>query len=369
MEQGVSKWRLVWPETGPLLPVGGAALGLLSDVGGFLGGVSAPWVWAPLVLGLVVAALLFRPCRNRVASGLAAREAEAYDCRVCNVFRVALFTGVACATLALAGQGATATENIGTRLGLIEEKVDSIKQDTVAIHTDTRRIREILSPLEPVKDPQTLEEYFHNAWLLNYQRGDSAGAWQALQALYRAGAPNKLDAADLYYTVGKNHLGRDALLAKMVEIARNQRDASMLVVVARSQESEEMAFRYYDEARAIDPDLSLAYWDVANPQSIAWGSGNRTTLTGDDPFLARKIAALEEFIAVAARKPLATYYFRPQYQGDYEQLARQTLEYARRKLEISRQSRQSQEAAVARLRALAGTDPRRRAPAARRDKQ
>ena len=107
MKIGVSYWRMVWPESGPLLAGVGGIIGLLSDVGSFVGDISAPWVWAPVVLGLLLAVLLFAPCRNRVVVGLPEQQDAAYDCRFCNVFRVGLFACLVCAMLALAGQVVT----------------------------------------------------------------------------------------------------------------------------------------------------------------------------------------------------------------------------------------------------------------------
>lgn len=360
MKNGVSYWRMVWPESGPLLAGVGGIIGLLSDVGSFVGDISAPWVWAPVVLGLLLAVLLFAPCRNRVVAGLPEQQDAAYDCRICNVFRVGLFACLVCAMLALAGQGATATEKIGTQLGLIQRGVEDVKRDTAVIREDTGAVREALSGSELVRDPSTAEERFHNAWVLNMQRGDNSGAWEQLQALYREHVPNKLDAAELYRNVGKAFLGRDELLANMVEIGRQKHDAAMLVIAARNEVDPDAAQALRDEARAIDPDLPFAYWDVGDFSRQFGGAGANGDAGKQLAHYRAVVAGHEKFLEVAARGPVARYFYRPQYQADYDDLARSQLQSARSMVESSekmagylRASRgQTYEDATRRMRAM-----------------
>lgn len=329
MSQKVSWWRMVWPESGPLLAGVGGIVGLLSDVGNFLGSAVPPWVWAPVAIGLLLAVSLFAPCKKRILASLPQAQDDAYDCRICNLFRIGLFSCLVCAALALVGQGATATESIGTRLGLIEGKVDAVKQDTTVIRDDARAMREVLSAGELVKKPQTAEARFHNAWVLNMQRGDNAGAWQQLQALYREHAPNKLDAAELYRNVGKAFLGRDELLAGMVEIGRRKRDAAMLVIAARNEADPGVAQGLCDEARAIDPDLPFAYWDVGDHSRQFGGAGATGDALKQLEHYRAVVAGHEKFLEVAGRGPVARYFYRPQYQADYDDLARSQLQSAR----------------------------------------
>lgn len=361
MKSGVSYWRMIWPESGPLLAGVGGIIGLLSDVGGFVGDISAPWVWAPVALGLLAAVLLFAPCRNRVVADLPEKRDDAYDCRICNFFRVGLFACLVCAMLALAGQGATATEKIGTQLGLIQRGVEDIKGDTTIIRDDTSAMRDVLSAGELVKKPQTAEARFHNAWVLNMQRGDNAGAWEQLQALYREHAPNKLDAAELYRNVGKAFLGRDQLLANMVEIGRRKRDAAMLVIAARNEADPDAAQALRNEARAIDPDLPFAYWDVGDYSRQFGGAGATGNAEQQLAHYRAVVAGHEQFLEVAARGPVARYFYRPQYQADYDDLARSQLQNARSMVEswekmagYQRASRgQSYEETTRRMQALA----------------
>lgn len=330
MNAGVSYWRMIWPESGPLLAGVGGIIGLLSDVGGFVGDIPAPWVWVPLALGLSLAVLLFAPCRRRVLAELPQKHEEAYDCRICNVFRVGLFACLVCAMLALAGQGATATEKIGAQLGLIQRGVEDVKRDTTVIREDTGAVREALSGSELVKNPETAAERFHNAWVLNMQRGDNAGAWEQLQALYREHAPNKLDAAELYRNVGKSFLGREELLATMVEIGRRQRDAAMLVIAARNQTDPALAQSLRDEARGIDPDLPFAYWDVGDYARQFGAAGDAGKQLAHYRAV---VAGHEKFLEIAARGPVARYFYRPQFQADYDDLARSQLQNAKSMVE------------------------------------
>ena len=130
MNAGVSYWRMIWPESGPLLAGVGGIIGLLSDVGGFVGDIPAPWVWVPLALGLSLAVLLFAPCRRRVLAELPQKHEEAYDCRVCNVFRVGLFACLVCAMLALAVIIALVASFLGVYLSFF---LDSAPAPTIVV--------------------------------------------------------------------------------------------------------------------------------------------------------------------------------------------------------------------------------------------
>jgi len=311
-------WRVIWPERGPLFVVVGAIVSLLSDFAAFLGSLADPslLVW-PLV-GL--AGLLAWFCLGRVGS--AAKETPdtsevAVKCRECDAFRVMLFASAGVALLLMAGQGETATERFGRQLGVIEDTVIDIAEDTTAI-------RDNLSSTELVRNPRSAADFFRNAWIHNMVRRDAAPAWQSIQDLYRRHSPNKLDAAELYFNVGRMHLTRDQLLAQMAEVGRSRRDAAMLVIAGRNMESNDDAFRLYEEARAIDPDMPFGYWDVARVQlmQITGGATARDNLAS-----ARAVVAgHERFLEVASRKPVATYFYLPQHQADFETLARSQLD-------------------------------------------
>lgn len=311
-------WRVIWPERGPMFVIVGGIVSLLSDFSAFLGNLADPnlLVW-PLV---ALAGLLAWFCFGRV--GAAAKETPATDeqavkCRECDAFRVMLFASAGVALLLMAGQGETATERFGRQLGVIEDTVTDIAEDTTAI-------RDVTSSAELVRNPRSAGDLFRNAWIYSYVRRDADQAWASLQELYRRHTPNKLDAADLYFNTGRVHLTRDALLAQMVDVGRDRRDAAMLVLAGRNMERNEDAFALYEEARAIDPDLPFAYWDVGRAQlmQITGGANARENAASAHAV----VAGHERFIEVAGRKPVASYFYLPQHQADYDALARSQLE-------------------------------------------
>ena len=328
--------RVFWPEDGTRFAAIGGFVGLASDFASFLGNLGSPkWLFWPALLGVV---LLLVVCWRRVFDSKTTDTPDklkaAIDCAPCTVFRVLLFACIGIGLLLMAGQGVTATERIGTSLGLIEARVNEI-------HGDTTVIRETLSGMELVKNPESAQEYFHNAWVLNMQRGDSAGAWQQLQALYHRHTPNKLDAADMYLTVGKSQLARPALQAQMVEIGRSRRDAAMLVVAARNAENPEAARALREEAQVIDPDMPFAHWDLADysGQGVASIPGDTQKWLEHER---AKLVSQEKFIEVAQRGLVARYFFRPQHLPDHEAQARQLIDYTRRNIQSLEKTIESQ---------------------------
>jgi len=231
---------------------------------------------------------------------------------------VFLYAGVGLGLLALAGQGATATERIGAQLGLIQQDVAEIREDTEAI-------RDVTSSGELVRNPRSAADFFRNAWIYQMMRRDADQAWASMQGLYRRHAPNKLDAAELFLNTGRAYMSRDDLLAEMVRIGREKRDASMLLIAARNTLDYTQAAPLYEEARAIDPEMPFAHWDVQRLDLLSLpgpGSSAEDTLVA----IRRVIAGLESFVDVSGRKPLASYYYLPQYQADFEAMARTQLQ-------------------------------------------
>ena len=319
--------RVLWPERGPLFLIIGGIVSMVSDFASFLGNLASPQVLLWPAAGL--AALLAWFCISRVFAAKKNAPAAPADeggdahgdpaiaattCRECDVFRILLFATIGIITLVIAGQGATATERIGAQLGLIQ-------QDVAAIREDTSAIRDVTSSGELVRNPRTAEDYFRNAWIYQMMRRDADQAWASMQDLYRRHAPNKLDAAELYLNTGRAHLSRDALLAEMVRIGRERRDASMLVIAARNTLDFAQAQPLYAEARALDADLPFAYWDVARTDLLNLpGPGSSAEVTLER--IRVIIAGMDQFREVASRKPLASYFYLPQYQADYEAMAR-----------------------------------------------
>lgn len=311
-------WRVVWPEKGPLFAVVGGMVSLLSDFSAFLSNLASPHLLAWPLVGL--AGLLAWFCLGRV--GAAAKQTpEAYEaavrCRECDAFRVMLFASAGVALLLMAGQGATATERFGRQLGLIEQSVAEIREDTTAI-------RDVTSSAELVRNPRTAADYFRNAWINNMVRRDAEAAWESIQGLYRHHAPNKLDAAELYFNAGRIAVTRDQLLAQMIQIGREKGDAAMLVMAARNADSNEQAWALLEEARRIDPDLPFAYWDPFRTQFFSLVPGGTPQQQLEQ--MQQALRGSETFLEIAGRKPVASYYYLPQHAPDTESFVRSQID-------------------------------------------
>ena len=111
---------------------------------------------------------------------------------------------------------------------------------------------------------------------------------------------------------------------------------------------------------AIDPDLPFAYWDVGDFSRQFGGAGANGDAGKQLAHYRAVVAGHEKFLEVAARGPVARYFYRPQYQADYDDLARSQLQSARSMVESSekmagylRASRgQTYEDATRRMRAM-----------------
>lgn len=332
MAAGTTLWRIVWPERGPLSAAIGGIVGLLCDFGGFLANIASPRLLLWPIAAL--AAVFFWMCLGRVRQAAAtlavAQENPEIGCTQCNLFRVLLFASVGLGALVLAGQGTTATERIGTQLGLIQQDVAVIREDTRDIKEDVAVIRDGASGVEIVRSPSSARDFFHNAWVYNNVRRDSDKAWETLEELYRRHAPNKLDAAELYASVGKAHLTGQALNARMLQVGRERGDAAMLVVAARSLDKASAA-PVYAEARTLDPGLPFAHSDVSRtdhfPNAVAFDS---TALRGMRDGMREAGDGFQQFLDVASAAPVAGYFYLPQHQPDYEAMVRGMLDMARR---------------------------------------
>ena len=312
-------WRVVWPERGPLFAIVGGIVSMAGDFASFLGNIASPTILVWPAVGL--AGLLAWLCLGRVGvvtpDAPEATTEAAVQCRECDAFRVMLFASVGVVLLLLAGQGTTATERIGTQLGLIQQDVAAIREDTTAI-------RDVTSSSELVRNPSSAADFFRNAWIHNMVRRDAQSAWDSIQELYRRHTPNKLDAAELYFNAGRTFATRDQLLNQMMEIGRERRDASMLVMAARNVDSNDQALALLAEAEAIDPELPFAHWDPMRVQFIAIQAGATPQQNLDQA--QRALAGTETFLEVAGRKPVASYYYLPQHAPDMEQFARSQID-------------------------------------------
>jgi len=312
-------WRVVWPERGPLFVVVGGIVSLAGDFASFLSNIASPSILVWPAVGL--AGLLAWFCIGRVGAVAGDAPAEtqeaAVQCRECDAFRVMLFASVGVVLLLLAGQGTTATERIGTQLGIIQEDVSAIREDTTAI-------RDVTASSEIVRNPRSAADFFRNAWIYNMVQRDAAQSWASIQALYERHTPNKLDAAELYFNAGRSALTREQLLTQMIEIGRARRDASMLVMAARNVDSNEQALALMEEAKAIDPDLPFAYWDPFRTQFISLAPGATSQQNLDQA--RRALEGSEAFLEVAGRKPVASYYYLPQHAPDMESFVRSQID-------------------------------------------
>ena len=313
--------RILWPGRASLFAVVGAAAGLLTDFVAFLANYVTP-IW-PLAGFAIVAIAAAAFCISRAFRLPApvddSAAAEVADCAHCDAFRFGLF-GVFAFLLVLAiGDGGTATEAIGARLGIIEQKID-----TMAAQVDD--IAQITQPQMIIENPSRPADHFNNAWLLLNVRRDPSAAWQSLQALYAAAAPRKMDAAEMYFNVGKNSVPRSQLLADMRRLGEEKGDATLLVIAGRNATDTASADALYEAAQRLDATLPFAYWDMQRPElreaRMVVGAAAR-----DEQAAAarRKIASIEAFLARVANKPVGSYFYLPQYQADFEQVARQYL--------------------------------------------
>lgn len=312
-------WRVVWPERGPLFAVVGGIVSLAGDFASFLGNIASPQilVWPAVGLAGVFSWFCLGQVGKLAADATPESQEVAIQCRECDAFRVMLFASIGVVLLLLAGQGTTATERIGTQLGLIQQDVTEIREDTTAI-------RDVTSSAELVRNPRSAEDFFRNAWIHNMVRRDAQAAWDSIQELYRRHTPNKLDAAELYFNAGRSFLTRDQLLTQMIQIGRSRRDASMLVMAARNVDSNDQALALLEEARAIDPDLPFAYWDPFRTQLIGLAPGGTPQQNLEQS--RRALQGSEAFLEVAGRKPVASYYYLPQHAPDMESFVRSQID-------------------------------------------
>ena len=328
-------WRVVWPERGPLFVVVGAIVSLLSDFASFLGNIASPQLLLLPAAGL--AAVLAWLCLARVGGAPEPQRDAAVACRECDAFRVMLFASVGVVLLLMAGQGTTATERIGAQLGLIQRDVAAIREDTAAI-------RDVTASSELVRNPRSAADLFHNAWIYANVRRDNAAAWETVRTLYERHTPNKLDAAELYLNIGRGYETRAALLEQMAAIGIRRRDAAMLVIAGRNVESNEQALQMYAQAQEIDPDLPFAYWDIARVGLYTIEPG--ATASENLEVMRANVAGHRQFIEVAGRAPVARYFYVPQYQPDYENMAQSQLASFQRNAEtwerLVQQQRESQ---------------------------
>lgn len=324
--------RIVWPQNGSLFAIIGGAAGLFADITAFFSALVSPYILLAVFSGLAgVSALL---CFQRAMLADASKP-EAVDavvrCRVCDSMRFSLFTAAAFLILILIGQGQTATETIVTKLGMIQEDVAQISEDVEAIGAGVAEIgqnvveiSEAVQAQKIIASPRSAAEYYANAWIYTFGQRDTGKAMAALEAMYAAYEVKKLDAAELYYNTGRQVKARADLLAEMETIGTARGDAALLVVAGRNATSREESERLYAKAREIDPELPFAYWDMQNSHAPA-GRAARIEAGSQAAAMRIQTEAIEAFLERITQHPAGHYFFLPQYQGDHETIARQTL--------------------------------------------
>ncbi|SBV35352.1 membrane hypothetical protein [uncultured Stenotrophomonas sp.] len=368
-------WPMIWSkkEDGAFATIG-AVVALVGDFASFLEKLPLTrWIiWPALLLTVALGMVCYRKMREELKSPVLAsatgpaceqkdeqckgdpstRSKAVGNCRQCNGFRVTFFTALSVALLMLAsGSKETFAEQAATRLGVIEEKVDAVKEDTGVIRDDVGVLRESMAIHELIRNPKTAEEYFHNVWAYLNVRQDDAKAWEVVQEMYRHHAPNKLDAAQLYEQLGGIHLGAAETHRRMLAVGREKQDAAMLVVASRAADGESATWALLNEARAMDPEMPHAAWDIGNYRLGRYVTSKASTLNESTHYLQQiEQKGLEAFLKLAESKPPASYFFRPRFSGDSEQLVRMRLEGIRELAQIKEQNRKAVEQSQARLR-------------------
>lgn len=332
--------RIVWPQNGSLFAIIGGAAGLFADITAFFSALVSPYILLAVFSGLAVVSALLCFQRAMLAD---AGNAEAVDevirCRVCDSMRFSLFTAAAFMILILIGQGQTATETIVDRLGMIQkdvakisDSVEVIGEGVAEIGQNVVEISEAVQSHKIIAAPKSAAEYYANAWIYTFAQRDTAKAMMALEAMYDAYEVNKLDAAELYYNTARQVKAREDLMAEMEKIGTERKDATLLLVAGRYATTREESERLYAKAREIDPDQPFAYWDMQNTHAPA-GRAARIEAGSQAAAMRLQASAIEAFLDRISKHPAGYYFFLPQYQGDHETIARQTLSGLKTNLE------------------------------------
>lgn len=309
--------RILWPKQASMFVIVGGAAGLMGDMTSFFAAFVSPVFLA--LLFLLVAISTAWLCFGK-ASRIDASDDQAVhrvvECGVCDALRFSLFAALAFALFMLIGQGQSATETVGEKLGLIQKDVSEISGNVREL-TDMSQSQRIRA------NPKTPEDHFANAWIYANIHRDQGKSHESLTAMYERFGPRKLDAADLYFSSGREIKGRNELIAQMEQIAQRQKDATLLVVAARNAGSEADTARLTTRARELDPDLPFAWWDMQQFTRTSAATG--VDAASQSAMIRRQVGDIQMFLEKIGDQPAGRYFFLPQYQGDHEMMARQTL--------------------------------------------
>lgn len=317
---------LVWPEKKLLFAGIGSILGFASDFASFLTKFGSPWLWLALAVALTLLfALMCTPKIFKSNLEDAGAVEAVSKCRECDLLRLSLFTAFGLVLLLIMGQGQTATERIGKQLGIIEQKVDIVLENTEKIDETTTAIRDVTSSAEIIPSPTTAEEFYRNAFIYSYMRQNAPKAWESIDGLYDRFGPSKMDAAEMYYTLARQNLTRDEVFARMTAAARRNSDATLLVLVARNTPDAALSEALYAEAQQLDPDFAMAYWDVQRPIDVNAGADGIRDPARQAVKTRANIELIRQGIEAAARTPQGRYYYQPQYSPDMQGVLEQML--------------------------------------------
>ncbi len=309
--------RLIWPKQASMFVIVGGAAGLAGDLVSFFTDLLSPTVLAIFffALALVTAALCWRRA-SRVNPGDEKAVEAVVECATCDTMRFGLFAAVAFGLFMLIGQGESATETVGTRLGLIQRDVAQISGNVQVLTdmTQSQRIRD---------KPRSAEDFFANAWIYANIQRDQTRSHESMRQLYERFGPKKLDAAELYFASGRDVRARNELLTDMVRLANEHKDATLLVVASRNAPDPQRSRELQQQARAMDPTMPFVWWDM---QAMAQRMGGaRSDPASQQAMLREQVDGLKAFIERIGNHPGGRYFYLPQYQPDHEMLARQNL--------------------------------------------
>lgn len=322
--------RVLWPERASFFAIIGGAIGLSGDVTSFFSEFLNPYLL--LALFAAITFLAGYPCfkmaakLERLARKATLKNEEIDDvvhCTFCDAMRFSLFATFAFILLLLIGQGQSATEAVGEKLGLIHKDVQKISENVDTINTNVQGLSDMSQSARLIDNPHTAQDYFTNAWIyMNIQR-NAQESYNAALKMYDNAAPRKLDAAELLFNAGRQLKERDALMQEIEAIADRTRDSTLLVIAGRNAATPDESERLYQKAQEIEPDQPFAYWDI-----MAFSGSMGATpvdVESQRAALEKQIAGLEKFINLINGKPAAFFFYLPQYQADHEMVARQTL--------------------------------------------
>lgn len=319
MQSNVNILRNIIFPKGKTLTAGaiGGGIGLAGDLSGFLTQFMTPVILAIIFFAatLIAAWLCLNEAKKLSPPVPDEAVTEVADCRVCEAMRFSLFAVFTFALLMIVGQGQTATETVGEKLGLIHK-------DVQAIQSEVEGLGEITATSKIVKNPKSAADYFKNAYIYANVQRDPAQGYEAIKALYAHHSPQKLDAADLYFNTGRQVKGRNDMIPEMETLADKTKDATLLVIAGRNALDPAESDRLYLKAQQMSPDLPFAYWDMMRqtPPEMRIDLGHQIR------FQETKIAQLKIFMDKIGNKPANTYFFIPAYQPDYEAMAQQHMQ-------------------------------------------